>query len=364
VAGVLNGITDGVHGPASAIMQAQNYYWMGSFKVHEIDTEGSVMANLAGDNWRGNVGVRIADTKETPNANVADPLGTHPGDITTSAYGDYYVTNTTHDYLDVLPSLNLTYNLQKNLLLRFSAAETMSRPDFSALGGTVSLTDLTQTGSGGNSNLKPVKAAVYDVGVEYYYGKAALAAISVFHDDLQSYVTYTTSTQLYRDQLLATCPTCLGPYEPYVISSPSNTTGELTGVELQLQQPIAYGFGVQANATYVDGHQAGGAPLVGTSEWTYNLVGYYEDHGLSARLAYTFRSHFYVGLDRSSAENQADYGVLDGSINYDVTKNVTLTLDATNMTNSLLKYYAANTTQVRAVYDNGTQWFAGFRLKF
>jgi iron complex outermembrane receptor protein len=364
VANILNAITDGVHGPASAIVQAQNYYWMGSFRVHEIDTEGYVMAHLAGEGWRGNVGVRIADTKETPNANVSDPSGTHPGDITTSAYGDYYVTNTTHDYLDVLPSLNLTYDLQKNLLLRFSAAETMSRPDFSALGGTVSLTDLTQTGSGGNSNLKPVKAAVYDVGLEYYYGKASLAAISVFHDDLQSYVTYTTSTQLYRDQLLATCATCLGPYEPYVISSPSNTTGELSGVELQLQQPIAYGFGFQANATYVDGHQAGGAPLVGTSEWTYNLVGYYEDHGLSARLAYTFRSHFYVGLDRSSAENQADYGVLDGSLNYDVTKNVTLTLDATNMTNSLLKYYAANTTQVRAVYDNGTQWFAGFRLKF
>ena len=37
----------------------------------------------------------------------------------------------------------------------------MSRPDYSALGATVSLTDLTLTGSGGNADLKPVKAAVY-----------------------------------------------------------------------------------------------------------------------------------------------------------------------------------------------------------
>ena len=364
VAGILNGITDGVHGPAKAIVQPQNYYWMGSFKVSEVDTEGYVMANFAGEGWRGNVGVRIADTKETPHANISDPTGSNPADIKTSAYGDYYVTNVTHDYLDVLPSANVTFDLRKDLLLRLSAAETMSRPDFSALGGTVSLTDLILKGSGGNPNLKPIKAAVYDAGLEYYYGPASLAAISVFHDDLQSYVGYTTSTQQYRDQLLATCPNCLGPYEPYLISSPFNTSGQLTGVELQLQQPIAYGFGFQANATYVDGHDASGSPLVGTSKITYNLVGYYEGHGLSARLAYTYRSHFFVGLDRSTAENQNDYGVLDASLNYALTPNVTFTLDATNLTNSLLKYYALNTTQVRAVYDNGTQVYAGFRLKF
>jgi iron complex outermembrane receptor protein len=364
VASVINAINDGVHGPPSALVQAQNYYWMGSFKVHEVDTEGYVMTHVGGDNWRANVGVRIADTKETPNANIADPSGTHPGDITTSAYGDYYITNVTHDYLDVLPSFNFTYDIQKDLLLRLSAAETMSRPDFSALGGTVSLTDLTLTGNGGNTNLKPVKAAVYDAALDYFYGPASLASVSVFHDDLQSYVTFTTTPMQFRDQLLAPCPTCAGPYETYLISSPSNTTGELTGVELQVQQPIAWGFGFQANGTIIDGHQAGGSPLVGTSKVTYNLVGYYENYGFSARLAYTYRSHFYVGLDRSSAENQADYGTLDGSLSYQVTPNLTLTFDALNMTNQLLKYYAANTTQVRAVYENGSQYFAGFKFKF
>jgi len=93
-------------------------------------------------------------------------------------------------------------------------------------------------------------------------------------------------------------------------------------------------------------------------------VVYYEDHGFSARFAYTFRSAFYVGLDRSSAENQADYGTLDASVSYQVTPNVMLTLDGLNLTNNLLKYYAQNTTQVRAVYDNGTQVFAGVRVKF
>ena len=64
---------------------------------------------------------------------------------------------------------------------------------------------------------------------------------------------------------------------------------------------------------------------MGTSKYTYNVVGYYENRWLSVRLAYTYRSHYFVGLDRSSAENEADYGTLDASVNYQVTKNIALT---------------------------------------
>ena len=49
---------------------------------------------------------------------------------------------------------------------------------------------------------------------------------------------------------------------------------------------------------------------------------------------------------------------------YQINKNVSFNLDATNITNNLLKYYAANQTQVRAVYENGTQVYGGFHLKF
>jgi len=366
VANIINAINDGVHGPPSSLVQPVNYYWLGSFKVHEVDTEAYAEGKFSSDWWRGNVGLRVTDTKETPNANVSAPSAAEDtgAAITTSAYGNYYVTNKTYDYVDILPSANVVFDLQKDLLLRVSAAETMSRPDYSALGGTVSLTNLTLTGSGGNTQLKPVKAAVYDVALEYYYGPSSIAAVSVFHDDLQSYVTYGNHTAQYIDQQLATCPTCTGPLETYTISSPQNTTGELSGVELQVQQPIGGGFGFQANGTYVDGHEASGAPLVGTSKYTYNLVAYYEKHGLSARLAYTYRSSFFVGLSRAAVENQAGTGTLDASLNYELTPRLTLTLDALNLTNDKLKYYGENTTQLIAVYDNGTQVNAGLRFKF
>jgi iron complex outermembrane receptor protein len=354
---IINAIPGGVRGPISAIVQPQNYYWLGSFKVQETDIAGYIMAHVAGERWRGNVGVRIVDTDENDFVNSpSDFVGGSP-EITSSAYGNYFVNHVTHNYLDVLPSANFTFDIQKNLLLRLSAAETMSRPDYSSLGATVTLNDLLLVGSGGNANLKPVKAAVFDAGLEYYYGPASLVSVSVFYDDLQSYVGFGNHTQSYFNMQL-------GHNAVYTISTPFNISGELEGVEVQLQQPIGWGFGFQANGTFVDGHDSSGAPLIGTSRWTGNLVGYYENHGLSLRMAYTYRSHFLVGLDRATPESQANFGTLDASVAYQITPNVAITLDAINITNSLLKYYAAIPTQVRAVYDNGTQVYAGIKIKF
>lgn len=357
ITSILNGITDGVHGPISSIMTPQNYYWPGAFSVKEKDWSGYGMVRFGGDGWRGNAGVRLVNTQEEAFVNVSDPAGTHAGDITTSAYGDYYVADVKHTYFDVLPSVNLSFDLSPKLLLRLSAAETMSRPDFSALGGTVSLTDTNLTGNGGNPNLKPIKAAVYDAALEWYYAPSAVAAVSLFYDDLSSYVTFGTSQATYYSQFY-------GAYKAYTISSPANTSGELKGVEFQVQQPLPYHFGFQFNFTYADGSESSGAPLVGTSKVTYNAVGYWDYHGISARLAYTYRSHFFVGLDRSAAENQDDYGSLDASFNWQVTPSITFTVDALNLTDNLLKYYADNKTQPRAVYQNGTQVYAGVRLKF
>ena len=114
-----------------------------------------------------------------------------------------------------------------------------------------------------------------------------------------------------------------------------------------------------AGATAVSAGTPLSTPLVGSSNQTYNVTGYYENKWLSARLAYTFRSHFLVGLDRSFAENQDDYGSLDASIGVGVTDHIRITFDALNLTDETLKYYANTTSQPRAFYDNGRQFYAG-----
>jgi iron complex outermembrane receptor protein len=375
VANILNSIKDGVHGPLSSIVQPLNYYWNLSFKVQETDYSGYVMAHVGGDNWRGNFGVRLVDTNQNSFVNTASAcpnapstVGAPPGTICSSAYGGYIANDVKHNYFNVLPSVNFTFDLEKNLLLRISAAETMSRPDYSALGAAVSLTDLTLTGNGGNPNLKPITAGVYDAALEWYYSPTAVAAISVFYDNLSSYVGYGVSNGTYLNLQASKIGVPGVPnqlvFSQFAISSPTNVSGELKGVELQIQQPLPYNFGFQTNFTYVDGEDSNGNPLVGTSKVTYNIIGYYEVPQFNVRLAYTYRSHYFVGLDRSSLENEADNGQLDASANFNVTKNVTLSVDALNITNSLLKYYAANPTQVRAVYENGTQVYAGVHVKF
>ena len=199
IVNILDSINDGVHGPLSSIVQPQNYYWNLSFKVQENDYAGYTMAHVAGDGWRGNFGVRIVETDQqsfvnTASACPAAPAVAPPGTICTSAYGGYIANDIKHNYLDILPSVNFTFDLKKDLLLRLSAAETMSRPDYSALGAAVSLTDLTLTGNGGNPNLKPVRAGVYDAALEWYYTPTGVAAVSLFYDDLASYVGYGVST--------------------------------------------------------------------------------------------------------------------------------------------------------------------------
>jgi iron complex outermembrane receptor protein len=363
ITNIINNIPGGVRGPISAIKQPLNFYWPGAFKVQENDYAGYVMAHIAGDGWRGNFGVRIVNTSENSFINVSDPTGTNPADIKTSAFGPFFIDHVHHDYLDVLPSVNLAFDLQPTLLLRFSAAETLARPDYSALGATVSLNDLTHSGNGGNADLRPIKAAVYDAALEWYYAPTAVAAISVFYDDLSSYVTFGTHTSTFQDQF-ASGQAGHPIFAQYIISSPQNISGQLKGVELQVQQPLSYNFGFQGNVTFIEGSDAQGNALVGTSKLTYNLVAYYEVKRFSVRLAYTYRSHYFVGLDRSAQENQAGNGELDASLNVNITPNITFTVDGLNLTNTLLKYYAANTTQVRAVYENGTQVYAGFHVKF
>ena len=51
-------------------------YWPGSFAVKESVWAGYIMANLGGQNWKGNVGVRYVDTQEDVSSYVSDGNGT------------------------------------------------------------------------------------------------------------------------------------------------------------------------------------------------------------------------------------------------------------------------------------------------
>ena len=350
-------------------------YWPGSFAVKETVWAGYAMANLGGQNWKGNVGLRYVNTQENVTSYASDGMGTStcatPG-ATPNNYGCYDQVGTNHTYIDPLPSANFSYDLASDMVLRAAIARTMSRPDYSALGGAVSLTDSILTGTGGNPNLKPVRAWDYQASWEWYFAKSGLLSATAFYTDLTTDVAYGVSNATYLNAMLTgqTTPGHVAGvpvYSSYAITAPVNGNGTDKGFEFAWDQDLWYGFGIQANATISDGTQGastGGGPLIGDSKYVFNVVPYYEDHGFSVRLAYTYRTKVLVGLDRSTAENMAATGNLALSASYDINDNISLTFDALNLNDPILKYYANNPQQPRAFYDNGRQFYFGVKVKY
>ena len=339
--------------------------WVGVYGIHEKTTAGYVQLNLEGERWSGNIGLRAVKTEERITNNVFATVDT-PGAITTSAFGPYLPVVTEHTYNDLLPSANLKFDLNEDMVLRFAASRTMTRPDYSALAGAISLSPPASpgssgSGSGGNPDLKPIVSTNLDASFEWYFAPRALLSASVFYMDLKDYVSYgqvtkefVTYNSTYPEGFLA----------PYILTVPVNSDGKVKGVELAYEQPIGEHFGLNANYTFADAEADGGGDLVGTSKNTYNIGGYFENDRFNARINYTFRSSFYSGLDRATAFYQDDTDVLNASFGFKATEWLNITLDALNLNEPKLKYYALNRDQPRSIYENGRQYYLNFRFKF
>ena len=121
---------------------------------------------------------------------------------------------------------------------------------------------------------------------------------------------------------------------------------------------------MQANYTYADAQADDGTAIPGSSKHAANLTGYFENDWLSARLAYTYRSKFFINIDRGVALNQRATESLDASINLKVTDAVTITADAVNLTNEKIRLYSGTEDRFRGYYDNGRIFYLGARFKY
>lgn len=326
--------------------------WMDEFKVREKTNALYAMADLGGDGWSGNIGLRAIETRQTTVVNLAGG----PNPITGSAFGAYTPTTFERTYRDYLPSANVKFDVSPDLVVRTGLAKTIARPDYSALGGSVSLNDDALSGSGGNVNLNPVRSTNFDLSAEWYFAPKAMLSAGFFYMDLRSIVAQGTSTGTYYNNKRS----ALAEYQ---ITSPFNTSGTNKGVELSYQQPLGQNFGFLANYTYADGELDDGGELLNSSKNTYNLTGYFENERFSARLAYNFRSAYKAGVDRGASQHVDDMPSLAASINVKLSENLTLTFDALNITNETIKMYAENHDRPRAFYSNGRTFYLGLRAK-
>lgn len=145
-------------------------------------------------------------------------------------------------YGGLYPSLNSSYTLTDNVLVRAAYARTIGRPSLGQIIPGVTITDLA-TGSAdpviteNNVGLKPWTANNYDLSLESYDVKGAVASASVFRKDVSKFFTSlqrpTTTADLDRYGL--------GPeYNNYDLVTTTNSADNATvdGVELSWRQSL------------------------------------------------------------------------------------------------------------------------------
>jgi len=285
---------------------------------------------LAGHDLRGNIGVRYAGTKVE-------------GDGVVGAFP----VNAENDYHDWLPSLNTSYALLPDLLLRFAAAKTMSRPFLQNLTpGTTSFSttctasgpagsEICQPGSAapavtmGNPYLKPFRSTNFDFSVEWYFSPGAVLSAAYFRKDIDSFPQQLLgsgplSSALQGDtynqvvQSLITAGTTAGTralanYTQQggiwdIRQFRDSPGGLIQGVELTYQQNLTFlpkpwdGFGIIANYTHIrsnlqyiingDTGASLEAPWLNVSPDAFNATVFYETKRWDARLSGAYRKGY------------------------------------------------------------------------
>ena len=292
--------------------------------------------------FSGNFGIRYASTDEDSSGNSIDLSAGFTRDSTGALRENRSgAVKRSRSYSEVLPSLNLRFNIADNHVLRFAAAKTMSRP---APADLDLLVEGLSGGAEGESNLirfndpdlKPFLSTNLDLTYSWYYGEESLLSIGLYQKDLKSLIGTRNLTRNLNVTNEATGATAL---EAFNVTTRSNDEGvKLKGLELSWQQPftglpgLLSHTGVLMNYTYIDNS----APerLAAAAEDNYNLIVYYDDGKIDARVSYTFRGEYLrlpaTGLEPS--EFFSERPNLVASVSYNINNNLQARLSGRNLT--------------------------------
>jgi iron complex outermembrane receptor protein len=250
----------------------------------------------------------------------------------------------------------------------------MARPDYTDVSPRVSLNEGALTGTSGDPRVDPFRANQADVSLEWYHGRDEVLSGAVFYKKIESFITDRPVQEPFLIQTmtpnLSLCQPAFTTEFPnryscqFTINQRSNGGGgKVKGLEVAVLQKFVSGFGFQGNYTYSDATADDPAlQIPGNSKNSGNLVGFFDNQRFGARLAYSYRSAFFVTFDRSTRLNQAALKSLDASAAYNIYHNIALTADAVNLTNEKIIQFDTDRFRPRAVYDNGRYYFVGVRF--
>jgi TonB-dependent receptor len=301
---------------------------------------------------RGNTGLRLVRTSQV-------------GEGAQTLNGVTSPTSIASSYTEVLPSLNLIFNLdeQQERQVRFSVARAMARAPVDDMRGSRNLSLDTQTpnrpltGSTGNPELKPMMSNQIDLAYQWYFSKGALVSGGIFYKQLSRYIG------------IATVNTTIDGRNA-IISRPVNGDGGgVRGAEFIYQQSFANGMGVSTNYSYStsdieENYNGLKMPLEGLMKHNAGMTLWYEKDGFEARLSANYHSPYtrIAGWDGVMQQNSEETYV---SMNFakQITPMVQLRFGMDNMTNQKSIYTNNNIPYQQEVREFGRRFNLGLSFK-
>ena len=323
----------------------------------------------------------------------------HPGQPLPLSYTSQQTTavrTESNSYTRYLPSLNVNFKPNDQLIVRVAVNETMSPPNYSdirASGSSSVVTTPSGLGAGfpdifqgysyqsGNVQLKPATSTNEDLSIEWYPRPSTTAHVDFFNKSIKNLIIYNDTSLAAASFFGGVSPVSTGPNGSTV--TPGTVSGQgdfnatkrstIRGVEVGLRTyfdmlPGALkGVGVEANFTYVDskspdqratdmqGKLLTGVPIVALSKYNVNATLLYDLGKVDARLAYSWRSKYLAtttgngttssylinGTGNSVAYSLPVYaaamGTLDASVSYKFNDRFALSVDGANLLDNVSK---------------------------
>lgn len=370
--------------------------------VKEDVTTGFVKTDMDGElfgfPYSGNVGAQVIRTKQRSSGFVNDSgqcAGSTPDTCTSQTGGTTFT--------DVLPSLNLSFELASDTVARFGLGKTLSRPKMNDMRASIDAPSITTptdgsgtifTASAGNPNLEPFRATALDISVEKYFGgNKGYVALAGFYKDIDTYIL--TLPRAYDfGPVLAPGAAIPDNGTVGILTRPTNGSGgNIQGIELTVNIPFSLftpaldGFGISVNHSdtkssiritpgQLAGLDVGGAfniPLPGLSRKVTNLRLYYEKYGFQVALASRTRSDFLGEITDYKDDSQITFirgeTVVDVQLGYtfpdtSFLKGLSLLFQGNNMTDALFRQYQTDRNNPTDTKRYGKTYLFGANYKF
>ena len=151
-------------------------------------------------------------------------------------------------------------------------------------------------------------------------------------------------------------------------------SASLRGWEFNIQNAFGNtGLGVQANYTvvmsglrYNNANMADQFALVGLSN-SANVVAYYENDHVNARVAYNWRGQFLASTFDGSGPNPVytePYGQVDMTLGYNVNQHLSFQFDGINLNDGVVRQHSRTKQELESITQTGRRYMIGARYKF